>query len=72
MELVLQAFAHVLSPMSLLISIFGVFFGLLLGAIPGLTATMAVGLMIPLTFGLPAEQAFPLLVGLYVGGISGV
>ena len=71
MELVLQAFAHVFAPMGLIIIIFGVSFGLLLGAIPGLTATMAVGLMIPLTFGLPPELAFPLLLGLYVGGISG-
>lgn len=49
----------------------GVFFGLLLGAVPGLTATMAVGLVLPLTFGMDAALAFPLLVAIYVGGISG-
>ncbi len=71
MEVLLTAIAHVFNPVSLLLIVGGVFFGLLLGAIPGLTATMAVGLIIPVTFGLAPELAFPLLVSLYVGGISG-
>ena len=71
MEVLLTAIKHVFSPVSLLLIFGGVFFGLLLGAIPGLTATMAVGLIIPITFGLRPELAFPLLVALYVGGISG-
>lgn len=71
MGILQTALLQVFSPVSLMLIVFGVFFGLLLGAIPGLTATMAVGLIIPVTFGLPPELAFPLLVALYVGGISG-
>ncbi|GMO47869.1 MAG: tripartite tricarboxylate transporter permease [Treponemataceae bacterium] len=51
--------------------VFGVFFGIIFGAIPGLTATLGVMLMIPFTFTMNAEQGLALLVGIYVGGISG-
>jgi putative tricarboxylic transport membrane protein len=54
-----------------LLMVFGVFFGIVFGAIPGLTATLGVTLMIPFTFTMTAAQGLSLLVGIYVGGISG-
>jgi putative tricarboxylic transport membrane protein len=51
--------------------VFGIFFGIIFGAIPGLTATLGVILMIPFTYTMGAEQGLALLVGIYVGGISG-
>jgi putative tricarboxylic transport membrane protein len=54
-----------------MLMIFGVFFGIVFGSIPGLTATLGVMLMIPFTFTMTAEQGVSLLVGIYVGGISG-
>ncbi|MGR3481152.1 tripartite tricarboxylate transporter permease [Salipiger marinus] len=55
-----------------LLAIFGgVAVGIIFGAIPGLTATMAVALCLPLTFGVDPVTALSLLVGLYIGGISG-
>jgi putative tricarboxylic transport membrane protein len=50
---------------------FGVFVGIMIGAIPGLTATMAVALLVPVTFGLEAVTSLALLVGVYKGGIYG-
>lgn len=49
----------------------GVFVGILVGAIPGLTATMAVALLVPITFGMEAVTSLALLVGVYKGGIYG-
>jgi len=49
----------------------GVLIGILFGAIPGMTATMAVAVCLPLTYALNLNQALALLLGLYVGGISG-
>ena len=49
----------------------GVAVGIIFGSIPGLTATMAVALCLPLTFGMDPVVALSMLVGLYVGGISG-
>jgi putative tricarboxylic transport membrane protein len=58
-------------PIIFLLMVFGVFFGIVFGAIPGLTATLGVMLMIPFTFTMTATQGLALLVGIYVGGISG-
>lgn len=51
--------------------IVGIFFGMVLGAIPGLTAALAVSLVLPFTFAMSANQGLSLLIAVYVGGISG-
>ncbi len=61
----------IFDPMTLLLMILGVCGGLIVGAIPGLNATMAMALLTPITFILPGNQAFALLCSVYVGGISG-
>ncbi len=49
----------------------GVFVGVGVGAIPGLTATTGVALMLPLTFTMDQASALGLLIGLYKGAIYG-
>jgi putative tricarboxylic transport membrane protein len=49
----------------------GVVFGIIVGAIPGMTATMAIALLIPLTFGIHPIDGMALMMGTYVGGITG-
>ncbi len=49
----------------------GVFIGVGVGAIPGLTATTGVALMLPLTFTLNQAAALGLLIGLYKGAVYG-
>ena len=49
----------------------GVVLGLVVGAIPGLTATLGVALLLPVAFTLPATEALMMLLGIYVGGIYG-
>ena len=49
----------------------GVAVGIIFGAIPGMTATMAVAVFLPMTYALDLVPALWLLLGLYVGGISG-
>lgn len=49
----------------------GVLIGIFFGAIPGMTATMAVAVCLPLTYSLNLNEGLALLLGLYVGGISG-
>ncbi|WP_105567209.1 tripartite tricarboxylate transporter permease [Microbacterium halophytorum] len=63
--------ADIITPMSVLLVIFGVFVGIIFGSIPGLTATMALAVFLPLTFGMDLTEGLALLLGLYVGGISG-
>jgi putative tricarboxylic transport membrane protein len=49
----------------------GVCIGVVVGAIPGLTATMAVALALPFTFNLDPVTGILLLVGVYKGGVYG-
>ena len=63
--------AVVSSPMNLLVIFFGVFVGIIFGSIPGLSAVMAVCLFLPISFGMEAVTGVSLLLGLYIGGISG-
>ncbi|MFC3040764.1 tripartite tricarboxylate transporter permease [Virgibacillus xinjiangensis] len=62
---------EILTPMSILLCFLGVFIGIVMGAIPGMTATMAIAIFLPLTYALDMIDSIGLLIGLYVGGISG-
>ena len=45
--------------------------GILFGCLPGLTASMGVALLIPLTFALPPLVSISAMLGVYVGGVYG-
>ncbi len=45
--------------------------GFFFGAVPGLTATLAISLLLPLTFGMAPINALVTCVGIFVGGIYG-
>ena len=49
----------------------GVVVGIVFGAVPGMTATMALAVFLPLTYAYEMIPALYLLIGLYIGGISG-
>ena len=50
---------------------FGVFIGIIIGALPGLTATTGVAIFLPMTFFMPPVPSFAFLLGIYCGGIYG-
>lgn len=49
----------------------GTVVGIIVGAMPGLTATMAVALLIPVTFGMDPLVGLALMGGVYSGGMYG-
>ncbi|AOT73115.1 C4-dicarboxylate ABC transporter permease [Geosporobacter ferrireducens] len=49
----------------------GTFAGIYIGAIPGLSVTMAVSLLISFTFSWDTHSALALMVGIYTGGVYG-
>lgn len=51
--------------------VIGTIAGVIIGALPGLTANMAVAVMTPLTYGMSPSGAFALLLGAYCGGVYG-
>lgn len=67
----LSALATVSTPDVLLTTFLGALFGLGFGSIPGLTFTMALALILPVTFSLDPTNSIALLLGTYIGGASG-
>ncbi|MFA6785339.1 MAG: tripartite tricarboxylate transporter permease, partial [Sphaerochaeta sp.] len=70
-EYLMQAVFTVLTPMNLLVLMLSVGAGLVMGMLPGLSATMAIALLTGLTYNLPTQSALIALLGVYVGSISG-
>lgn len=69
--MVVQVIATMVQPISILFMLFGNLLGIVLGAIPGLSATLGIVLVLPLTYGLTSEQGIILLCSIWVGGVSG-
>ncbi|MCR9235346.1 MAG: tripartite tricarboxylate transporter permease [Alphaproteobacteria bacterium] len=67
----LDAFIQLFELQNILFLVLGTALGIVVGAIPGLTASMLIALTLPLTFHMDPVSAVTLLIGEYVGGISG-
>ncbi|WP_227935323.1 tripartite tricarboxylate transporter permease [Alkalihalobacillus deserti] len=68
---IVDGFATMLTPMSILLILVGVIAGTILGAIPGLTATMGIALILPVTFYLDPIMGISMLIAMYKGGMFG-
>lgn len=68
-DLLGQGFALILNVNSLLAILAGLILGIVVGALPGLSATMAVALLSPFTFFVPPEVGIPFLLGLFKAAI---
>jgi putative tricarboxylic transport membrane protein len=67
----IAAFSAVFELRNLILMAVGVVVGLIAGAIPGFTITMAIVLTLPFTFGMPPVEGLSTMLGVYVGGLSG-
>ena len=67
----LEILMSILQPSVLLSTLGGVMMGISFGAMPGLTSTMGVCLLMPLTFSLGAAEGMLMLIGIFCGAIYG-
>ncbi|MDH3637604.1 MAG: tripartite tricarboxylate transporter permease [Gammaproteobacteria bacterium] len=70
----MNSLSHLLEALSLfhiLLALGGVIAGTVVGSLPGLTATMAVAVLIPLTFSMAPASALILMGAIYTGAIYG-
>jgi putative tricarboxylic transport membrane protein len=67
----ISGISGVLDPLVILFIFIGVFVGIVFGSIPGLTATMAIVMFLPVTYTMTSVQGMSMLMALYIGGISG-
>jgi putative tricarboxylic transport membrane protein len=68
---VISALFDVLQFQNVFATMIGVIFGLFIGSTPGLTISLGMVLLLPLTFKLSAVTAICLLLGLYASGMTG-
>lgn len=71
MDVFLQGFSQVANLSTMIWIIIGSVLGIIIGALPGLTATMGVALMMPISFQLPTATGMALLLSVYCGAVSG-
>ncbi len=71
MENIMLGFSQVLMPANLLALTLGVLAGVVVGSLPGLNDSIALAVLIPVTFGMDAKVAMCLLVGIYVSACYG-
>jgi len=70
-ELFLKGLILVFDPLTFLLMVAGVAGGVIIGALPGMTASMGIILLLPLTYKLPAQTALVMLCGMYCGAMYG-
>jgi putative tricarboxylic transport membrane protein len=68
---ILIGLVNVFTVTNLLAILIGTAIGLVVGAMPGLSATMAIALLLPLTFRFPPETGLSLLASLYIAAMYG-
>ncbi|MGI5059042.1 tripartite tricarboxylate transporter permease [Treponema pectinovorum] len=70
-SLIASSFGQVFSLTTLLYTFLGAVGGILIGSIPGLTATMGIALLVPFTYGLDFVSGVAMLLGIFCGGMYG-
>lgn len=71
LEYLLAGFANVFQPMNLLLTAFGTAVGVIIGCLPGLSGSMGIILLLPLTYSLEKSSALVMLCGIFCGSMFG-
>lgn len=71
MDLLISALQVTVAPVTLIAIFSGCLLGVIFGSIPGLTFTVAMALVVPMSFALDSAPAIGLLLGTYIGGMTG-
>ena len=66
---ILDAFTLLADPVLLLTLMFGFIVGVIFGSIPGLTATLAIVLLLPMTYSMSMNAALFMCMGIYMAGM---
>lgn len=71
LSMLLDGFAHAVTPVNLLMAVLGSLIGTFVGVLPGLGPTSAIAILLPLTAMLEPTQAIIMLAGIYYGAMYG-
>lgn len=70
-EYFMQGFGIIFQPQAFLLMVLGVGLGIIIGALPGLTASMGIILLLPLVYRLPETTSLVMLCAIFCGGMYG-
>lgn len=70
-EFIVPSLLNLLDPFNIILMLLGLVGGIIIGALPGLSATMGVALMVPATFAMSPTSGLVMLGAIYVGAIYG-
>ncbi len=71
MDTILQSVLYVAHPLNILLVVVGTLFGMVCGALPGVSSSMAIILLLPFTYSMEPVTAIVTLVAVYIGGAAG-
>ena len=71
MEILLDSLSQIIIPLNILLITAGTLFGMVCGALPGLSSSMAIILCLPFTYSMSPISGVLLLVAVYIGGATG-
>ena len=71
MDVLSSVLSNLFSPICLVFMCFGCLMGIIFGALPGLSGTVGVTLLLPMTIGMKSELGIALLISIWIGGVSG-
>ena len=70
MDIITAVLQNLLSPTCLIFMLLGCVMGIVFGALPGLSGTVGVTLLLPMTYGLSSEMGIALLISIWIGGLK--
>ncbi|MFK8035482.1 MAG: tripartite tricarboxylate transporter permease [Hyphomicrobiales bacterium] len=70
-DAILSGYTLFMTPLAIGLTLLGVIFGLVVGALPGLGPLMGIILLLPVAIGLPPVAAMGFLIAIFVGGSCG-
>ncbi|MFC0273389.1 tripartite tricarboxylate transporter permease [Metabacillus herbersteinensis] len=71
MNLLVEGLTNIMQWQVLLTLVVGTIIGITIGSLPGLTSTMGVAVILPVTFGMEPVTGILLLIGVYFGSVYG-
>lgn len=71
MDVVSAVLQNLFSPTCLIFMLMGCILGIIFGALPGLSGTVGVTLLLPMTYSMSSELGIAMLISIWVGGVSG-
>jgi putative tricarboxylic transport membrane protein len=71
LDMLAHGFVAAFEPVTFALMVFGTFIGVVIGALPGMTGSMGIILLLPLSYHLPPHTALIMLSGVFCGSMAG-